>query len=315
MFVSLCLFDDPFAIRRLCTWFLSFLFYAGALPGAKLKQFTAKKRNRNTDADDENRSERQILMEHVLAGTISTSQAWRHLTSTTPAFLSEFQLACSSETSAQVPRLNPAGHEQYLYDDGTPIIDPVIQTSSAPQWIWVSPRDAAQDFPAKGTPFHNSSARPYFEPSVARERYRAGMGQGQATCDALAPSLKVAHHAELLQTYEPREKGSSSTNATVQVHSVLHLTPPSGQGQLLEQRVGEAAGSHEHDRVEGPHGASIKQADTSLLNAILANRKGSGRRPGDFLPSRMPAPGTVSVVDGSQRGESWGLRAGDRPWK
>ena len=258
-------------------------------------------------------------MEHVLAGRVSTSQAWRHLTSATPAFLSELQLACS-ETSAQVSRLNPAGQEQYLYDDGTPIIDPLLQPSNPLQWVWVSPRDAVQDFPARGTPFHNASGRPYFEPSVAREllQYRAGVGQ--ATRDALAPSLKDAHPNELLQTYEPRDQGSSSTNAAVQVHSVLHLTPPSGQGELLEQRVGEAAGSHEHDRIQGPrmgprHGASIKQADTSLLNAILANRKGSGRRPGDFLPSRMPAPGTVSVVDGSQRGESWGLRAGDRPWK
>ena len=258
-------------------------------------------------------------MEHVLAGRVSTSQAWRHLTSATPAFLSELQLACS-ETSAQVSRLNPAGQEQYLYDDGTPIIDPLLQPSNPLQWVWVSPRDAVQDFPARGTPFHNASGRPYFEPSVAREllQYRAGVGQ--ATRDALAPSLKDAHPNELLQTYEPRDQGSSPTNAAVQVHSVLHLTPPSGQGELLEQRVGEAAGSHEYDRIEGPrmgprHGASIKQADTSLLNAILANRKGSGRRPGDFLPSRMPAPGTVSVVDGSQRGESWGLRAGDRPWK
>ena len=66
-----------------------------------------------------------------------------------------------------------------------------------------------------------------------------------------------------------------------------------------------------------------------------ASNNGSGREDGEKRPSgedaieskelrRLPRAGragrgsgvgVVTVVDGSQRGAGWGLRAGDRPWK
>jgi len=265
---------------------LTTIWHAGVLPGAKLKRFTAKKRSSSRDEDDDDaRHEREILMAQVLAGTITTSQAWRHLTSSTPA-------SRPAETSANATHSNPAGEEQFTNDDGPPIMDPMTQASCAPQWVWVSPRDAAQDSVPKSA---DASARPYFEPRVARQLYRAGVGggagHGAATGhdDALASSSNArngAHPVEF-EAASVQHAGSSSTSLAV---------------QDLNDRTGPRHAS----------GMSIKQADTSWLQEVVVKGHKAGQGAGRRL---MPAAGTVSVVDGSQRGSSWGLRPGDRPWK
>jgi hypothetical protein len=273
---------------------LTTVWQSGVLPGAKLKRFTAKTRNSSRDGDeDDARHEREILMAHVLAGTITTSQAWRHLTSSTPA-------SQHAETSAKATHSHPVGEEQFTHDDGTPIMDPMAQASDDPQWIWVSPRDAAQD----SVPSAGANARPYFEPRVARQLYRAGVGagvgQGAATGhdDAHASSGNArngGHPVEFQQALEAanvQDTGSLSTSLAVQ--------------DLNDRTVPR------HGPSMGGSSMSIKQADTSWLQEVVAKGhktgQGAGRRP-------MPAAGTVSVVDGSQRGSSWGLRPGDRPWK
>ena len=69
-----------------------------------------------------------------------------------------------------------------------------------------------------------------------------------------------------------------------------------------------------------PESAAVCAPATAATSVRLEMHVGKGKATGAkhrLSYSHVPSSraGTVAVVDGSQRGALWGLKAGDRPWK
>jgi len=333
-------FKFRFAPYRIACTELSACKFSGNLPGSKLKHFTEKKRG--SDVDAEQQRERQILLDQLLAGTLSTHQAWRHLTTSSPLTPDRSHCTTGHPLMCENLTVEPS---TVTYDDGAPIIDHIDNMSNGPRWGWVSPRTASITAPYSSiAPRHS-----YLTPNDARNLYRAGVGQPltstphQNDASATLPEHVVLAVQPLTTTQSCTFAAGANSHPSEHLYNVKHplITLTSLTEKVDQDKGSESIDSystwHQHRMAPtdaGSHkGCAIEQrettevapdtkwlvpamsaAQTKNLKTIGRSTQSSGRQLGKVLaPSNRV--GTVAVVDGSQRGPGWGLKAGDRPWK
>jgi hypothetical protein len=264
----------------------------------------------------------------LLAGDLTSSQAWRHLVryGTAPEpneagaphgqhVVNEWSSSFEGESqgveggwSARDGVAQQANHAAVKSADKVETVlvdaDAAPALASAPRWVWVSPREAGMR-PGGGSAWNGRSVdrgapEPWGEDGL-------GMRMKPAQ-EELAPHLAESERPSRLaappggsegREESGREKGQDGTEEE------QGGGRGDGDGDVVERGRGAGRGGATRSKRESR--ARCPQEDASCIasTAVAGPRDVCAR-------ARV---GVVAVVDGSQRGAGWGQRPGDPPWK
>jgi hypothetical protein len=239
----------------------------------------------------------------------------------------------ADEVDADVRQKRRHGVFSDLYDDGTaPVVDGWRKHSDEERLVWVSPRDAARSLHQVGVGGAivsniDRTSVPHLALAldIACVQLLAVMAMALAlhTCPQAANLILPTMHASstpqnLMHLEQSQEVHESETDDYDHINAASKFQPrPSRQATF-----GTAMLPQNELTLDPPFPESAAVcAPATAATAVRLEmhvRKGKATWAKHRLSySHVPSSraGTVAVVDGSQRGALWGLKAGDRPWK